>query len=505
MAGGGNAIRGSRVGAGPMGEAERGEAAPRQNVTYFCSHEHRTLIAFAVEATVPDTWDCPRCGLPASMDSRQPAAGPEDRALQDPPGLREGAPLRRRGQGHPQRGHRHPARRAARAATSSSDPPTGGLLPRCEPPTGLFVHGASGADRAVRVRRLRPGLCDVAPTAGLWTAERIRRPVILRAWTPTGSTTRGSPAAAGCPLPLDAPFTTGSGARPGRLAAGVRAAGAARARCAGPPRGVRRGAGARRPAHPRRGAGPGRTSRRRGDRPHRRLAARRRHPAALGAARSRRRSTSCTSTTPGSAGRRSTAADADSSRRTSRRPRRPGHHGAAHGARPRPAAVALRRARGDRRVPAHRGPARAADAEIGRFRGFRGVVQLRCLAPLGDGRAESPGESALRLHWYDAGLPTPEPSGGSTPTTASRRSARPRRPGCATARSTTARSSTHRPADQEYDAAAPAGSSDSAAGGSTCSRKDDVYAAGVVPVPAPGRARGGSAQHQPVDAAPAYD
>ena len=28
MAGGGNAIRGSRVGAGPMGEAERGEAAP---------------------------------------------------------------------------------------------------------------------------------------------------------------------------------------------------------------------------------------------------------------------------------------------------------------------------------------------------------------------------------------------------------------------------------------------------------------------------------------------
>ena len=62
MAGGGNAIRGSRVGAGPMGEAERGEAAPRQNVTYFCSNEHRTLIAFAVEATVPDTWDCPRFG-----------------------------------------------------------------------------------------------------------------------------------------------------------------------------------------------------------------------------------------------------------------------------------------------------------------------------------------------------------------------------------------------------------------------------------------------------------
>ena len=44
MAGGGNAIRGSRVGAGPMGEAERGEAAPRQAVTYFCSHEHRSVV-----------------------------------------------------------------------------------------------------------------------------------------------------------------------------------------------------------------------------------------------------------------------------------------------------------------------------------------------------------------------------------------------------------------------------------------------------------------------------
>jgi len=43
-----------------------------------------------------------------------------------------------------------------------------------------------------------------------------------------------------------------------------------------------------------------------------------------------------------------------------------------------------------------------------RFKGHRGVVQLRGLAPLGDGRAESPGESALRLHWYDAGLPKPE-------------------------------------------------------------------------------------------------
>ena len=47
-------------------------------------------------------------------------------------------------------------------------------------------------------------------------------------------------------------------------------------------------------------------------------------------------------------------------------------------------------------------------AEIGRFRRYRGVRQLRSLAPLADARAESPGESALRLHWHDACLPRPE-------------------------------------------------------------------------------------------------
>ncbi|MDQ3485443.1 MAG: RNA polymerase-binding protein RbpA, partial [Actinomycetota bacterium] len=39
---GGSAIRGSRVGAGPMGEAERGDAAPRQRIVYFCSNGHET-------------------------------------------------------------------------------------------------------------------------------------------------------------------------------------------------------------------------------------------------------------------------------------------------------------------------------------------------------------------------------------------------------------------------------------------------------------------------------
>ena len=35
------------------------------------------MIAFAVEAQVPDTWDCPRCGLPASLDSDNPPPAPK--------------------------------------------------------------------------------------------------------------------------------------------------------------------------------------------------------------------------------------------------------------------------------------------------------------------------------------------------------------------------------------------------------------------------------------------
>lgn len=46
--------------------------------------------------------------------------------------------------------------------------------------------------------------------------------------------------------------------------------------------------------------------------------------------------------------------------------------------------------------------------EVDRFKGFRGVVQLRGLVPLGDDGAESQPESALRLHWHEAGLPWPE-------------------------------------------------------------------------------------------------
>jgi len=70
----GNAIRGSRVGAGPTGEAERGDAAPGVNISYWCGNGHETRPTFAVEVglDVPESWDCPRCGLPAGQDQANP-------------------------------------------------------------------------------------------------------------------------------------------------------------------------------------------------------------------------------------------------------------------------------------------------------------------------------------------------------------------------------------------------------------------------------------------------
>jgi len=73
---GGNAIRGSRVGAGPTGENERGDSAPRQLVSFFCAHRHEVHLAFALDAVLPDTWDCPRCGLPAGRESSAPPEVP---------------------------------------------------------------------------------------------------------------------------------------------------------------------------------------------------------------------------------------------------------------------------------------------------------------------------------------------------------------------------------------------------------------------------------------------
>lgn len=77
MAGGGSAIRGSRVGSGPMGEAERGDAAPRVRVSFWCAKGHESRPSFATDAAIPDSWDCPRCGWPAGRDESAPPSPPK--------------------------------------------------------------------------------------------------------------------------------------------------------------------------------------------------------------------------------------------------------------------------------------------------------------------------------------------------------------------------------------------------------------------------------------------
>jgi rubredoxin len=69
---GGSAIRGSRVGAGPMGETERGEAAPRRRVSFWCANGHESRPLFAADAQIPDEWECPRCGFPTNRDKDNP-------------------------------------------------------------------------------------------------------------------------------------------------------------------------------------------------------------------------------------------------------------------------------------------------------------------------------------------------------------------------------------------------------------------------------------------------
>ncbi len=74
----GNAIRGTRVGAGPMGESERGETASRRFVSYWCANRHETRPSFASDAEEPESWDCPRCGLPGGKDGQHPPAAPRN-------------------------------------------------------------------------------------------------------------------------------------------------------------------------------------------------------------------------------------------------------------------------------------------------------------------------------------------------------------------------------------------------------------------------------------------
>jgi hypothetical protein len=61
-----------------MGEAERGEPAPRRRISYWCANAHESRPSFADEADIPDTWDCPRCGMPAGQDRETPPSAPKN-------------------------------------------------------------------------------------------------------------------------------------------------------------------------------------------------------------------------------------------------------------------------------------------------------------------------------------------------------------------------------------------------------------------------------------------
>jgi hypothetical protein len=75
MASGGSAIRGSRVGAGPMGEQDHGVHADRIAISYWDALGNETVRFFAAslpEDEIPETIDCPQSGLPAGRDKNNP-------------------------------------------------------------------------------------------------------------------------------------------------------------------------------------------------------------------------------------------------------------------------------------------------------------------------------------------------------------------------------------------------------------------------------------------------
>jgi hypothetical protein len=75
MASGGSAIRGSRVGSGPMGEQDRGYHAERVAVSYWDALGNETVRYFAAglpDEEIPDVIDSPNTGLPAGRDQANP-------------------------------------------------------------------------------------------------------------------------------------------------------------------------------------------------------------------------------------------------------------------------------------------------------------------------------------------------------------------------------------------------------------------------------------------------
>ncbi len=75
MASGGSAIRGTRVGSGPMGEQDRGIQADRIAVSYWDAMGNETVRFFSAQVDpdeIPELIDSPSTGLPAGRDKNNP-------------------------------------------------------------------------------------------------------------------------------------------------------------------------------------------------------------------------------------------------------------------------------------------------------------------------------------------------------------------------------------------------------------------------------------------------
>ena len=72
---GSNAIRGARVGSGPMGEKDHGSRADRVQISYWDALGNETVRYFAADVSnedIPEQIDCPTSGLPAGRDKANP-------------------------------------------------------------------------------------------------------------------------------------------------------------------------------------------------------------------------------------------------------------------------------------------------------------------------------------------------------------------------------------------------------------------------------------------------
>ncbi|GAA2181740.1 RNA polymerase-binding protein RbpA [Leucobacter tardus] len=72
---GSNAIRGARVGSGPMGEMDHGSRAERIEISYWDELGNETVRFFSADVPdeeIPEQIDSPTSGLPAGRDRKNP-------------------------------------------------------------------------------------------------------------------------------------------------------------------------------------------------------------------------------------------------------------------------------------------------------------------------------------------------------------------------------------------------------------------------------------------------